>query len=83
MSFILSLIAIRVGQKPKTAEFTFGYLRLEIIVALFNVVFIWIVTGILVNEAIRRVNNPQDIKGDMMLLLASSAVVFNLMFIIT
>ena len=79
MSFVLSLVAIRVAQKQKTSTYTYGFLRVEIIVALFNVAFIWIVTGVLVNEAVKRVQNPQEIKGDLMLLLASAAVVFNLM----
>ena len=80
MSFVLSLVAIRVAQKQKTSTYTYGFLRVEIIVALFNVAFIWIVTGVLVNEAIKRVQKPQEIKGDLMLLLASAAVVFNLMY---
>lgn len=42
---------------------TFGYHRAEVIAALVSVLTIWVLTGILVKEAIERLRSPQEINA--------------------
>ena len=52
----------------------------EIIGALISVVAIWVVTGVLVYEAAKRViNRDYEVDGKVMLITASIAVGFNIM----
>ena len=68
------------SSKKPTAAYNFGYSRIEIIVAIFNVLFIWIITAALVMEAVERVREPDEfaIDGKVMLIVSSLAVFFNL-----
>ena len=79
-SFILSLIAIHLSKQKPTTKYNFGYSRIEVITAVFNVLFIWVITAALVMEAIDRVRNPDEyaIDGKVMLIVSSLAVFFNL-----
>ncbi|CBY35690.1 unnamed protein product [Oikopleura dioica] len=79
-SFILSLIAIHFSSKNPTRNYNFGYSRLEVIIAVVNVIFIWALTAALVVEAIARVRQPDEfeLNGKIMLFVSSLAVLFNL-----
>ena len=68
------------SSKKPTNKYNFGYSRIEIITAIFNVLFIWVITAALVMEAIQRVKNPDEFKidGKVMLIVSSLAVFFNL-----
>ena len=81
-SFLLSLIALSLSSKPPSRRYNFGFSRIEIIVAIFNVVFIWILTGALVKEAVDRIRQPDEFEldGKIMLIVSSLAVFFNLTF---
>ena len=79
-SFMLSLIALSLSSKAPSRNYNFGYSRIEIIVAIFNVLFIWILTGALVKEAIDRIREPDEyeLDGKVMLIVSSLAVFFNM-----
>ena len=79
-SFLLSLIALSLSSKKPSRKYNFGYSRIEIIVAIFNVLFIWILTGALVKEAIDRIRMPDEyeLDGKVMLIVSSLAVFFNM-----
>lgn len=42
---------------------SYGYHRVEVLGALASVLMIWLVTGILVVEAIQRIINPEEVNG--------------------
>eukprot|EP00951_Prasinocladus_malaysianus_P012565 scaffold93738_cov42-Prasinocladus_malaysianus.AAC.2 len=60
--FAVSLMALHIASM-KSPTMTYGYARAEVLGALLSVITIWMVTGMLVTEAIQRIINPQDVDG--------------------
>jgi cobalt-zinc-cadmium efflux system protein len=73
----LALLAIRVGARPATQGRTFGYLRLEILAAVVNAVFLFGIAAIVLIEAVRRWSDPPDIASGLMLAIAVLGLVAN------
>lgn len=76
--FAISLVAIFVTRKQATRRHSYGFHRAEVIGAIFSVALIWTVTAFLIKEAIDRINKPGDVDGLMMLAVASSGLVINI-----
>jgi len=74
----LSLFAIWLAQRPTSLERTFGYHRVEILVALANGVALVAVALLILSEAIERLGAPQDVLGAPMLAVAVGGLVVNL-----
>jgi cobalt-zinc-cadmium efflux system protein len=74
----LALFAVRVAQRPATAERSFGLLRLEILAALVNgALLLAIAVGIGI-EAWRRIQAPPAVDGGLLLAVAGVGLVANL-----
>lgn len=69
-AILLSYIAIRISKKAHTLKRTFGYRRIQIIVALFNASVIILVSLFLFREAYERLINPSPVLGGIMLIVA-------------
>jgi len=79
-SFLISIIALKMASRPISTKMTFGWHRAEVIGALISVLAIWVVTGILVYLAIKRViTDDYQVQGKTMLITASVAVAFNIL----
>ena len=74
----ISLIAIQIARKPLCHHRTFGLYRAEILAAFVNGIFLLIVAGIIVYEAVERILNPQEILGPQMLIVAIIGLVTNI-----
>jgi cobalt-zinc-cadmium efflux system protein len=70
LALTLSLAAAVVSQREATAKQTFGYLRVEILVALVNGVALIFVSIYIMYEAVGRLTNPTGIDSQLMLLVA-------------
>lgn len=77
LSIVISLIAIRFSKKDNSYKFTFGGKRAEILSSLFNSIFLFIVSIILIRESILRLKNPQIVKTDLMLIIAVIGLFLN------
>ena len=66
----LALLAIHYAARPATRERTFGYLRLEILAAVVNAVFLFGVAAFVLFEAIQRWADPPTIASGLMLAVA-------------
>lgn len=66
----ISLIAIFIARRPLCHHRTFGLFRAEILAAFVNGLFLLVVAGIIVYEAILRIIHPEDILGYQMLIIA-------------
>jgi zinc transporter 2 len=44
LGIAVSIIALKIAERPANGEYTFGYHRAEVIGALTSIIFIWIVT---------------------------------------
>nr|XP_023672859.1 zinc transporter 4-like isoform X1 [Paramormyrops kingsleyae] len=76
---IVSLLALRLSARPPTKRFTFGLHRLEVVSAGISVLLIYMLTGVLLNEAIQRtLHQDFEIAGDVMLITAAVGVAVNL-----
>ncbi|XP_069478239.1 proton-coupled zinc antiporter SLC30A8 [Ambystoma mexicanum] len=79
MSFLISLCSLWLSSKPATQRLTFGWHRAEILGALFSMITIWIVTGVLVYLACERIRRPTyNIEGTIMLITSICALVANI-----
>lgn len=79
VGILFSLLALWLSTKPPTRRFTFGLHRLEVVSAVLSVVLIYILTAILLYEAVQRtIHQDFDIDGDVMLITAAVGVAVNL-----
>lgn len=70
LAIALSLGAIMVALRPPTEEQTFGFLRAEILAALVNGATLVVVAVLIFYEAVRRLVEPPEIDGTLMLMVA-------------
>ena len=78
-SFILSIFAVWISDKPPTKKMSFGFHRAEVLGAVASVFMIWFLTGILVYVAIIKIiSNDFQIDADMMIIIAGSGVAVNI-----
>ena len=78
----LSLFAITMARKPATPERTFGYHRLEIIVALANGVILALVSIYIFHHAYQRFLEPPQVQAPLMILVAAIGLTANLVGIL-
>mmetsp|Transcript_11640 Transcript_11640/g.21069 ORF Transcript_11640/g.21069 Transcript_11640/m.21069 type:complete len:367 (+) Transcript_11640:124-1224(+) len=76
--FVLSLVAISVGELPGDHSMSYGYARAEVIGALVSVMFIWALTGVLLFFALIRLFHPQPVDGLLMLVLGIIGLSINI-----
>lgn len=63
----LSLLAMRMAQRPPTPDKTYGYVRLEILAALVNGAMLLVIAVFIVLEAWERLGDPVGVDGPLML----------------
>lgn len=68
--FIVSFIAVCISQKKSTLKNSYGYHRADVIGALASIFIIWGLLGWLIAEAVYRIQNPDEINGELMLITA-------------
>lgn len=77
-ALLLSMFAIWVARRPKTASMSFGYHRAEILGALVSGLMIWLLSGLLIYEAIVRLQTPPEVQGPIVFVIAVIGLVANL-----
>jgi cobalt-zinc-cadmium efflux system protein len=77
-TFIIALVARRIGRRPSDAHRTFGYQRAEIVGALINLTVLVVTSLYLGYEAIERFFAPQPVDGWIVVAAASVALLVNL-----
>jgi cobalt-zinc-cadmium efflux system protein len=75
----LSLLALRWALRRPTAQKTFGYHRVEILVALVNGLALWGMAGYIFYEAVGRFSQPPEISSTPLLVIASLGLLVNLL----
>ena len=78
-SVLISYSALRIGQREPTLRHTFGYKRLEVFAAVFNVALLFGAGLYITVEGWHRLRNPQPIQGNLVILIASIAFLANMM----
>lgn len=66
----LSLVAMRMAQRPPSPKKTYGYVRLEILAALINGTALLFIAFVILNEAWERFQTPPEVDGPLLLAVA-------------
>jgi cobalt-zinc-cadmium efflux system protein len=74
----LALVALHLAQRPARGAFTFGLRRAEILSAQVNGATLLVLGVLIVVEGIRRIVNPPDVEGGLVLAVALVGVAVNL-----
>jgi len=77
ISLIVSYIASKLSKQKASINRTFGYKRAEILAAFINASTLVIVAVLLIIEAVKRFNNPQEIESDLVIWLSIIAIIGN------
>jgi cobalt-zinc-cadmium efflux system protein len=74
----LALFAARIARRPARGGFTFGFRRAEILSAQLNGATLVALALVIVVEGIRRLFDPPDVEGGVVLVVAIAGIVVNL-----
>lgn len=76
-ALVLSLFAFRLLKVKSNENYTYGYGKTSILVALFNAVVLLVSIGAIAIEAVRRLMHPQPIPGTTIAIVAAIGIVVN------
>lgn len=77
ISLVVSYVANKLAKKKASIQKTFGYKRAEILAAFINASTLIIVAVLLIIEAIKRFQNPQEIESGLVIWLSGIAILGN------
>jgi cobalt-zinc-cadmium efflux system protein len=77
----ISLIAIMIAARPPCHHRTFGLYRSEILAAFINGLFLLVVGGFIIYEAVERIISPKDVLALDMLVIAFIGLIVNIVSI--
>lgn len=77
ISLVVSYVANKLVKKKASLQKTFGYKRAEILAAFINASTLIIVAVLLIIEAIKRFQNPQEIESTLVIWLSIIAIIGN------
>ena len=80
--FVISFLAIYLTRKPSTLGRSYGYHRADVIGALGSILIIWGLLIWLLSEAFKRLMNPGDVDGEIMLITAIFGLGCNILNIV-
>ncbi|MES1910607.1 MAG: hypothetical protein MHM6MM_003178 [Cercozoa sp. M6MM] len=80
---LISVFALWLTARPASHRFTFGWYRAEIIGVCISVMLIWGLTGWLVYEAVQRLQDPPEVNGKVMFIVAAIGIGVNLVLMST
>ena len=77
ISLLLSLLAFRLAKVKATEQYTYGYRKTSILVALFNAMILLGSIGAITYEAIHRIFTPEPVQGGFIAIIAGIGIVVN------
>jgi cobalt-zinc-cadmium efflux system protein len=77
LGLVAAWAAVMLGRRRPTPRFTYGFGSTSILAALFNAVFLLVVTGGLTWEALQRFASPQPVAGKAVILVAACGIALN------
>ena len=77
IAMFLAYISDKISKRSATSEKTFGFKRVQILAAMINGLAMAVICIYIVIEAYHRFNNPQPIKGAIMVVIASIGLLGN------
>lgn len=77
VSLGLAALAARLARRPASEKHSFGFGRAEIVSALVNAFFMLAIVGSIVFSAVQRLQNPPQVQGMMVLIVAAIGLAVN------
>lgn len=77
VALLLSLVAVYLHSRPPSATHTYGYHRAGVLAALVNAATLVIIAFLIFYEAVRRIQQPQQVHAGIMAWVAAAGVVMN------
>ena len=77
LAILISYVALRIGRRGASPQFTFGYRRAEIMAALINVVLLIGASVFIMAEAVHRFHHPEAVAGRIVMALAAVGIAGN------
>jgi cobalt-zinc-cadmium efflux system protein len=77
MALVITFIAIKLGQKQATFNYTFGFLKAEMMAAFVNSLFLSLTMLYMIYQAIYRVFYPEPIESVYMIVMGTIAIIAN------
>ncbi|MCH8647255.1 cation diffusion facilitator family transporter [Staphylococcus lugdunensis] len=74
----LSMVAIYFASKPPTKNYTYGFLRLEIIVAFLNGLALIVISLGIMYEGVMRIIHPEPVESGVMVVIATLGLFVNI-----
>ena len=78
VAIALALLALRLARRPPAGSFTYGMKRAEILSAAINGASLLVLGGLIVVEGVRRLIEPPDVEGLLVLIVALVGIPVNL-----
>ncbi|GLR10015.1 cation transporter [Mixta theicola] len=78
-ALLMALLAVQFAQRKPNARHTFGWLRLTTLAAFVNAIALFVITVLIVWEAVQRFYQPQPVASGMMLVIAVGGLLANLL----
>lgn len=78
ISLGLAAFAARLARRPASEKHSFGFGRAEVVSAIVNTVFMLLIVGGIVYSAIRRIPDPPEVRGLMVLIVAAIGLAMNI-----
>jgi cobalt-zinc-cadmium efflux system protein len=75
ISLIIAFGARKIARRPRDAEMTFGYARVEVVAALINYTTLIVIGLYLLYEAAMRFADPQPVEGWLIVIIAGIALI--------
>jgi cobalt-zinc-cadmium efflux system protein len=82
IALLFSFFAEKLAKKEADQKFTFGYRRFSILSALINGLILLTGSFYVIYEAIQRINAPQEVKAEGMILIALLGIAVNLLAVL-
>lgn len=80
--FIVALAALLLAGRPASVKFTYGLHRAEVLGAVLSISIMYILTGVLVSEAVERLQHPARVDSLIMLVTAAVGIFFNIVLVL-
>lgn len=77
ISIVISYMASVIGRRKNNSKKTFGYKRAEILAAFVNSIILVVITLMMIFESFKRLSQPQQIDGKLMMVIALIGLVAN------
>ena len=78
----LALFAMWISGRPASVERTFGFHRTEVLAALVNALSLWLIAGWIFFEAFRRLSEPPEVQGPLMLIVGAIGLAVNIVVVL-